>query len=97
MPNIASARKRHRQNLKNRTRNRSVKAELKTEIRKVGETAAAGKHEDADAEFRVAVGKIDRAAANRIIHPNRAARLKSRLVIRMKAAKGGAKKTAPAK
>jgi small subunit ribosomal protein S20 len=87
MPNIASARKRHRQNLKRRTRNRSTKAELKTEIRKVRETAAAGKLVDAETEFRVAVAKLDRAAAKRIIHPNRAARLKSRLSSHLKSMK----------
>ncbi len=87
MPNIASARKRHRQNLKLRTRNRSTKAELKTEIRKVRETAAAGKLADAETEFRVAVAKLDRAAAKRIIHPNRAARLKSRLSSHLKSMK----------
>jgi len=87
MPNIASARKRHRQNLKLRARNRSTKAELKTEIRKVRETAAAGKVSDAETEFRVAVAKLDRAAAKRIIHPNRAARLKSRLSSHLKSLK----------
>ena len=87
MPNIASARKRLRQSLKRRERNRAVKNELRTEIRKVRETAASGKPQDAEAQFRVAVAKIDRAAGKRIIHPNRAARLKSRLVVRLKAAK----------
>ncbi len=97
MPNIASARKRLRQSLKRRERNRAIKNELKTEIRKVRETAAAGKSQDAEAMFRVAVAKIDRAASKRIIHPNRAARLKSRLVVRLKAAKGTKKKAAGAK
>jgi small subunit ribosomal protein S20 len=87
MPNIASARKRHRQNLKRRTINRATKSELKTEIRKVHETAAAGKAADAETEFRVAVAKLDRAAAKRIIHPNRAARLKSRLSAHLKSMK----------
>ncbi len=96
MPNIASARKRLRQSLKRRERNRAVKNELKTEIRKVRETAEAGKLQDAEAQFRVAVAKIDRAASKRIIHPNRAARLKSRLVVRLKAAKGPKKNAAGA-
>jgi small subunit ribosomal protein S20 len=87
MPNIASARKRHRQNLKRRARNRSVKSELKTEIRQVREAALAGKVEQAETDFRTAVSKLDRAAAKRIIHPNRAARLKSRLSANLKAAK----------
>ena len=92
MPNIASAAKRHRQNLKRRTRNRSAKAELKTEIRQVHEAADGGKLEEAETEFRVAVAKLDRAAAKRIIHPNRAARLKSRLSAHLKAAKESKKK-----
>jgi len=87
MPNIASARKRLRQNIKRRVRNRSVKAELRTEIRKVRESADGGKLDDAEAEFRLAVAKLDRAAAKRIIHPNRAARLKSRLSAHLKGAK----------
>jgi small subunit ribosomal protein S20 len=87
MPNIASARKRHRQNLKRREVNRATKSELKTEIRKVHETAAAGKATEAETEFRVAVSKLDLAAAKRIIHPNRAARLKSRLSAHLKSMK----------
>ncbi len=87
MPNIASARKRHRQSVKRRTRNRAVKSELKTHIVKVREATAAGKMDQAEADFRVAVAKLDRAAAKKIIHANRAARLKSRLSANMKAAK----------
>ncbi len=87
MPNIASARKRHRQNIKARTKNCAVKSELKTEIRDVHEMAAAGKLKEAEEEFRVAVAKLDRAAAKRIIHPNRAARLKLRLSAHLKAVK----------
>jgi small subunit ribosomal protein S20 len=87
MPNIASAAKRHRQSLKRRAKNRAVKSELRTEIRQVREAATAGKVEEAEADFRVAVAKLDRAAGKRIIHPNRAARLKSRLSASLKAAK----------
>jgi small subunit ribosomal protein S20 len=87
MPNIASAAKRHRQSLKRRSKNRAVKSELKTEIRQVREASAAGKIEQAEADFRLAVSKIDRAAGKRIIHPNRAARIKSRLSASLKAAK----------
>jgi small subunit ribosomal protein S20 len=87
MPNIASAAKRHRQSLKRRTKNRAVKSELKTEIRQVREAVSAGKVDQAEADFRLAVAKIDRAAGKRIIHPNRAARIKSRLSASLKAAK----------
>ena len=92
MPNIASAAKRHRQNLKRRARNRAVKSELKTRIGTVREAADSGKLEDAESAFREAVAKLDRAAAKRIIHPNRAARLKSRLSAHLKVAKSAKKK-----
>jgi small subunit ribosomal protein S20 len=88
MPNIASAKKRLRQSIKRRARNRSVKSELRTEIRKVREAAAAGNVAQAETDLRVAMAKLDRAAVKRIIHPNRAARLKSRLSAKIKAAKG---------
>ena len=87
MPNIPSAAKRHRQSLKRRAKNRSVKHELKTEVRQVRESVAAKKLDQAEAEFRTAVAKLDRAAVKRIIHPNRAARIKSRLSAALKAAK----------
>ena len=87
MPNIASAKKRLRQSIKRRARNRSVKSELRTEVRKVREAAAAGNVDQADAQMRVAMAKLDRAAVKRIIHPNRAARIKSRLSARVKSAK----------
>ena len=87
MPNIASAAKRHRQSLKRRAKNRAVKHELKTEVRQVREAATGGKLDEAEAAFRIAAAKLDRAAVKRIIHPNRAARLKSRLSASLKAAK----------
>jgi small subunit ribosomal protein S20 len=88
MPNIASAKKRLRQSLVRRTRNRAAKSELKTRIRKVLALAKDGDHEKSEAEFRTTVKKLDKAAAARIIHPNRASRLKSRISARLKAAKG---------
>ncbi len=87
MPNIASAKKRLRQSLVRRSRNRSTKSELKTRIRKVLELAKAGDAAKTDAEFRTTVKKLDQAAAARIIHPNRASRLKSRISARLKATK----------
>jgi small subunit ribosomal protein S20 len=88
MPNISSAKKRLRQSLARRTRNRATKSELKTRIRKVLELAKAGDAEKTETEYRTTVKKLDQAAAARIIHPNRASRLKSRISVRLKAAKG---------
>lgn len=87
MPHTKSAKKRHRQSLERRTKNRSTKSAIKTQIKKVRAAIAAGDQEKADAEFRVAAKQMDRAGSKRIIHPNKAARTKSRLVHLMKAAK----------
>ncbi len=87
MPTTKSGKKRLRQSLERRARNRSVKSSLKTQLKKVSATAAEGESEATEQEFRLAVKKLDQAAAKRVIHPNKAARLKSRLVKRLKAAK----------
>jgi small subunit ribosomal protein S20 len=89
MPNIKSAKKRLRQNIKRRTRNRSVKSSLKTQMRKVREAAAAKDLPQGESEFRLAVKKLDKAATHGVIHRNTAARLKSRLSARLKTAKVG--------
>ena len=86
-----SAKKRQRQNLKNRSKNRATKSMLKTEVRKVVATAAGTDKAAAVAEFRIAVQKLDRAAAKGVIHKNAAARKKSRLSAMLKKAKVPAK------
>lgn len=87
MPNTTSAKKRLRQNVVRRARNRSVRSSLKTVVRKVRETLAAGDLTEAEADFRQAVKKLDQAAAGRVIHRNAAARVKSRLSAALKGAK----------
>lgn len=87
MPTTKSAKKRHRQSLERRAVNRSTKSSIKTQIRKVREAVTAGDAAKADAEFRLVATKLDRAGAKRVIHPNAAARTKSRLQHLMKAAK----------
>jgi small subunit ribosomal protein S20 len=83
-----SAKKRLRQSIERRAKNRAVKSAIKTQVRKVREAIMAGDLARADAEFRFAATKLDRAGAKRVIHPNAAARTKSRLSHLMKAAKG---------
>lgn len=79
MPNSASAKKRLRQSLDRRARNRAGRTALRSQIKKI-RTAMAGTDQAAvDAEFRTTVKKIDQAAAKNILHKNAAARLKSRL------------------
>lgn len=88
MPNIKSAKKRMRQSARRRERNRSIKAALKTEVRKVRETVAAGNSAEGEAGLRVAAKALDQAAAKGVIHPNKASRLKSRLAKTIRLAKG---------
>jgi small subunit ribosomal protein S20 len=91
MPNIKSAAKRWKQNVRRRESNRAVKSSLRTQNRKVAEAVQAGNVEQAETELRQAAKLLDRAGARRVIHPNAAARKKSRLSAKIKALK---KKTA---
>jgi small subunit ribosomal protein S20 len=98
MPHSASAKKRHKQNLRNRERNRAAKSELKSHVRKVLSAIDAGDATQAREALRTLASTADKAAAAKKIHRNKAARMKSRLSARILAAsKGGAAATAPAK
>lgn len=91
MPNIKAATKWVRQSEKRTKRNLDVKTRLKTVYKK----AAKGADE---AQTRAVEGQFDKAAAKGIIHPNKAARKKSRLAKAVKVAAAAPVKTAkPAK
>ena len=79
MANIKSQIKRNRQNEKRRLRNKSVRAELRTRSKNAVVAAEAGA-EDSVEVLRLAVKRIDKAAAKGVIHKNTAADHKSRLV-----------------
>lgn len=79
MPNTASAKKRLRQSVVRRDRNRSAKSALRTQIKKVRKALSDGNAEASKTEFQAAAKKLDQAAGKNIIHANRAARIKSRL------------------
>jgi small subunit ribosomal protein S20 len=84
MANIRSQIKRNRQNEKRRLRNKAVRSELKTRIKTAVTTAESGA-ESSEEALRLAVKKLDKAAAKGIIHKNQAARRKSRLMKRINA------------
>lgn len=84
MANIKSQKKRVLTNAKRTERNKAVKSELRTRVKAVRETN--GTPESAEA-LRMAVKRLDTAAAKRIIHPKQAARRKSRLMRQLNAAK----------
>ena len=84
MPNIKSAKKRVKVNAAKTANNRAANSALKTAIKKANvaiETNAADKAET----VKVAVKKIDQAAAKNLIHKNCAARKKSNLVSKVNA------------
>jgi small subunit ribosomal protein S20 len=87
MPNSVSAKKRLRQSLDRRARNRTVRSTVRSQIRKLRTTIAGGDVAASETEFRVTVKKLDQAAAKGILHANAASRLKSRLSAAVKAIK----------
>jgi small subunit ribosomal protein S20 len=80
--NIKSQIKRNRQNEVRHDRNKAVRSELKTRVRGAIAAAEAGA-DDADDQARLAVKRLDIAAAKGVIHKNQAARRKSRLMTRI--------------
>ncbi len=79
MPNIQSAKKRLRQSLERRTRNRAAKSTLKTHIKKLNSSVAAKEFDVARTQLSSLCKLLDQTAAKGIIHPNKASRTKSRL------------------
>ena len=79
MANIKSQIKRNRQNEKRRLRNRAVRSEINTRTKAAIDAAEHGE-ETAEESLRLAVQRIDKAAAKGVIHKNTAARRKSRLI-----------------
>ena len=79
MANIKSQIKRIRTNEVARLRNKAVKSELKTHVRRVREAVAAGDKDAATAAGRDAMKALDKAASKGVIHANPAANRKSAL------------------
>lgn len=77
MANIKSQLKRIKTNEKARLRNKAVKSELKTYVRKVREAVAAGDKEAATTALHAASRKLDKAVSKGVIHSNQAANRKS--------------------
>ncbi len=82
MANIKSQIKRNRQSEAARLRNKAVKSELRTRTKNA--VAAVGA-EDEQATLRLALKRIDMAAAKGVIHKNQAANRKSGLMKRLNA------------
>ena len=79
MANSAQARKRARQNVKQRAKNVSQRSMVRTYIKRVVAAIEAKSYELATEAYKKAVPVIDSMADKGIIHKNKAARHKSRL------------------
>jgi small subunit ribosomal protein S20 len=85
--NIKSQKKRILTNAKRAERNKAVKSELKTRVKNAVKAAETEQSEEA---LRLAVKRLDMAAAKGVIHKNQAARRKSRLMKQINASAASA-------
>ncbi len=90
MANIKSAAKRARQSEKRRIHNRYYRTTARTYVKRARAQIAGNELEDAEATIQEAVKALDKAAQKKIIHPNNAARRKSRLMQALNKAKAEA-------
>lgn len=81
MANIASQKKRNRQSEKRRVRNKGVRSELKTRVKAANQAVTDGDGGIVDV-VKAAQKRIDKAAAQGVIHKNAAARRTSRIMKR---------------
>lgn len=79
MAHSRTARKNVRKNASRRLRNKAALSALRTQIKKIRTAAAGGDAATAQAQLSLAQKLLDKNAKRHRIHPNKAARLKSRL------------------
>jgi small subunit ribosomal protein S20 len=84
--NIKSAKKRIRVSARKRARNMNYRSRAKTMIKKAEQDIFAG--EQNEESLRAALQTLDKAASKGILHPNNAARRKSRLMNKYNALRG---------
>ena len=87
MPKSKTVEKTARTAERRRQRNKSIKSATKTHVTKAETLIASNKIEAAQPAVVTAISAIDKAAKKRIIHPNTAARQKSRLMKKFNQAK----------
>lgn len=83
MANTKSALKRIRQTEKRRQRNRKVRTETRTYVKRARAQIEAGELEQAQQSVAQAIRALDKAAEKGVLHRNNAARRKSRLMSRL--------------
>ncbi len=83
MANIKSAKKRIKVIAKKTARNRMVKSQLKTAIRRFEDALNSKSFDDAKAKLRFIEKKLHQAAAKGVIHKSKASRSVSRLATQL--------------
>ena len=83
MANTRSAKKRIRQNVKRRMRNKLYRTHARTQVKTARQLIEGGERDTAVEAVHQAVGALDREVSKGVIHRNNAARRKSRLLKRL--------------
>jgi small subunit ribosomal protein S20 len=87
MPNTKSAERRMRNSARKQLQNRSIKSRLHSLEKSYLALLSAGKRDDASKAFRDVTSAFDKAAKSGVVHRATASRKKSRLALRLAAAK----------
>ena len=83
MPNIKSAEKRAAISKVRYAKNKAIRSEMKTNIKRFDATVSEGNRETAESAYKVAVKTVDHAASQGLIHKNNAAHKKSALTMKL--------------
>jgi small subunit ribosomal protein S20 len=83
LANTKSAIKNIRKTARRRQLNRVFRSQARTFVKRTWRQIEAGELEEAQVTAQLAIKALDKAAQKRVIHPNNAARRKSRLMQRL--------------
>ncbi len=83
MPNIKSAKKRVKTTEARTLRNKMIKSDMKTAIKKLDAAIVEGNKETIDTTFRAAVKTVDQATAKGVRKKNTASRKKAQMAIKV--------------
>ncbi len=83
MPNIKSAKKRVKTTEARTLRNKMIKSDMKTAIKKLDAAIVEGNKDAIDTTFRAAVKTVDQATAKGVLKKNTASRKKAQMAIKV--------------
>ena len=83
MPNIKSAKKRVKTTEDRTLRNKMIKSDMKTAIKKLDAAIVEGNKEAIDTTFRDAVKTVDQATAKGVLKKNTASRKKAQMAVKV--------------